>query len=170
MSASSKTSPAHVIHASQVDYFETRPSLTAIGVDRILAAGIDTANKLGCQVTVVVVDDALAPRALSRMDGADMLTVGLATGKARLVAANGAPSGVWRGLAANDRFLEATVGIALDRLLDGAVLFAGGFPLRLNGWTVGGVGISGGREDEDEAIARGAIAALPQLDQFRDQG
>lgn len=152
-----------------MDYFTTKPSLTATGVDRILTAGIATANELGCHVTVVVVDDALVPRALNRMDGADLLTVGLATGKARLVAANGAPSGIWRGLADHDRFLEATVGIALDRLLDGAVLFAGGFPLRLNGWTVGGVGISGGREDQDEAIGRRAIAALPQLDQFPTQ-
>lgn len=149
-----------------MDMLTNRPALTAAAADRMLAAGLSSATGLGCCVTVVIIDETLAPRALKRMDGADMLTVGLATGKARLAAANGAPTAVWRGLVSADRFLEATIPVALDRLLNGTVLFAGGYPLRASRWTLGGVGVSGGDEDQDDTIARGMLGALPQLEQF----
>jgi uncharacterized protein GlcG (DUF336 family) len=144
----------------------TRLIWRSAAADVMLAAGLSCATGLVCCVTVVIVDETLAPRALKRMDGADMVTAGLATGKARLAAANGAPTAVWRGLASAGRFLEATIPVALDRLLDGAVLFAGGYPLRAGGWTLGGVGVSGGDEEQDDTIAREVLGALPQLEQF----
>ena len=40
------------------------------------------------------------------------------------------------------------------------VIFGGGFPLQVNGKTVGGLGISGGSVDEDEAVAAQALEAF----------
>lgn len=40
------------------------------------------------------------------------------------------------------------------------VIFGGGFPLRMNGETVGGLGISGGSVEEDEAVAARALAVF----------
>jgi uncharacterized protein GlcG (DUF336 family) len=100
------------------------------------------------------------------MDGTDMVAPGLATEKARPGAANGPLTAVWRGLASADHFLEATIPVALDRPLDGPVLFAGGYPRRADGWTLGGVGVSGWDEQQDDPIARGVLGTLPQLEQF----
>lgn len=141
------------------------PALTAVAVDAVMSAASARAAQLECRATVVVVDDALAPRALVRMDGADILTVGLAVGKARLAAANGLPTSKWRGLMAEDPYLGLTIPTALDRLLDGAVLFGGGYPFRVDGHTIGAIGVSGGSEDHDDAIARAGLRALPQAEQ-----
>ena len=40
------------------------------------------------------------------------------------------------------------------------VIFGGGFPLQIEGKTVGGLGISGGSVEEDEAVAAAALAAF----------
>jgi len=40
------------------------------------------------------------------------------------------------------------------------VIFGGGFPLQINGKTVGGLGISGGSVEEDEAVAAKALEAF----------
>ena len=42
------------------------------------------------------------------------------------------------------------------------VIFGGGFPLQINGITIGGLGISGGSVEEDEAVAQKALAAFRQ--------
>jgi uncharacterized protein GlcG (DUF336 family) len=128
--------------------------------------GLSVATALGCCVTVEIIDEPLTPRALMRMDGTDMITAGLATGRAWPAAANGPLTAVWRGLASADCFLGATIPVALDRPLDGPMLFAGGYPLRADGWTLGGVGASGGHEQQDDPIARGVLGTLLQLQQF----
>jgi uncharacterized protein GlcG (DUF336 family) len=39
-------------------------------------------------------------------------------------------------------------------------VFGGGLPIRYEGKVVGGIGVSGGSEDEDEACARAGLAAI----------
>jgi uncharacterized protein GlcG (DUF336 family) len=144
----------------------SKPVLTEAAVAEIVAASWRQAIELGDAVTVVVVGDAAAPRALLRMDGADLLTVGFALGKARLAATNAMPTRRWRGLASTDPYLAATVPIALDRLLGGAVLFAGGYPVQVGGVTIGGIGVSGGSEAADDDIARAGLASIGEAEQF----
>lgn len=137
-----------------------KPSLNAGVVDEVMAAARQCAAELAGAFTIAIVDDSATPRALFRMDSADLLTVGLALGKARLVASNGMPTAMWRGLIANDAYLGLTVPITLDRVLDGAVLFGGGYPFKVDGTTVGGIGVSGGSEAEDDEVARAGLAAV----------
>lgn len=144
----------------------TKPTLDSVAVDAVITAARDLAGRLGDRFTVVVVDDSATPEALFRGDAADRLTVGLATGKARLSASNGMPTKQWRRLVADDPYLGLTVPVALDRLLGGAVLFAGGYPLVVAGSVVGAIGVSGGSEDQDDDVARAGLAALPQAQQF----
>lgn len=146
----------------------SRPALGEVAVDAVLTAGRARAAELGGNVTIVIVDETLFARAMLRMDGADTLTVGLASGKARLAAANGMPTTRWRGIMDADAFLGPTIPTALDRILDGAVLFGGGHPIRVRGHTIGAVGVSGGTEADDEEIARSSLTALPQAQQPRD--
>lgn len=146
----------------------TKPYLDTPGVDAVMVAARHAAVRLDDRFTVVVVDDTATLRALFRGDAADQLTVGLATGKARLSAANGMPTHRWRQLVANDPYLGFTVPVALDRLLGGAVLFAGGYPLVVDGTVVGAVGASGGTETQDDDVARAGLAGLLLADQFLD--
>ncbi len=44
--------------------------------------------------------------------------------------------------------------------LDGAVLFGGGYPFKVDGTAVGGIGGSGGSEAEDDKVARAGLAAV----------
>ncbi len=145
-----------------------KPSLNAGVVDEVMAAARHRAAALGGTFTIAIVDDSATPRALFRMDSADLLTVGLALGKARLAASNGLPTGAWRGLIANDAYLGLTVPLALDRVLDGAVLFGGGYPFQVDATTVGGIGVSGGSEAQDDEVARAGLAAVPEVNQFTD--
>jgi uncharacterized protein GlcG (DUF336 family) len=114
-------------------------------------------------------DDSATLRALVRLDAADMVTVELAMGKARTAVANGMPSRIWRGLVANDEYLGLTIPTAFDRILGGAVLFGGGYPFRVDGTTVGSIGVSGGTEAEDDEVARIGLAAAPEAEQFADE-
>jgi uncharacterized protein GlcG (DUF336 family) len=46
---------------------------------------------------------------------------------------------------------------------DKLVIFGGGFPLLVQGKTVGGIGVSGGSVEEDEAVAQAVLAAFAEL-------
>ena len=43
------------------------------------------------------------------------------------------------------------------------VIFGGGFPLQIDGKTVGGIGVSGGSVEQDEAIAQKMLEAFRSL-------
>jgi uncharacterized protein GlcG (DUF336 family) len=111
-----------------------------------MAASRRRATKLGGKFTIAVMDDSSNLRALVRLDSADTVTVGLALGKARTAVSNGMPTRIWRSLIANDEYLGLTIPIAFDRVLEGAVLFGGGYPFQVDGTTVGSIGVSGGTE------------------------
>ncbi len=145
-----------------------KPNLNATVVDDVMAAARQRATALGGGFTIAIVDDSATPRALFRMDAADLLTLGLALGKARLVASNGMPTAIWRDLIGNDPYLGLTVPTALGWMLSGAVLFGGGYPFQVDGTTVGGIGVSGGSEAEDDEVAHAGLAAVPEATQFTD--
>lgn len=43
------------------------------------------------------------------------------------------------------------------------VIFGGGFPLLVDGQTVGGVGVSGGSVEQDEQVAQKVLACFAQI-------
>jgi uncharacterized protein GlcG (DUF336 family) len=51
------------------------------------------------------------------------------------------------------------INVANDKL----VIFGGGFPLLVNGKTVGGIGVSGGSVEEDEEAARSVLETFSEL-------
>jgi uncharacterized protein GlcG (DUF336 family) len=48
------------------------------------------------------------------------------------------------------------------------VLFGGGFPLKLKGQVVGGIGISGGSVEEDEQVARPVLDILAEMERLAE--
>lgn len=149
--------------------FSVGPRLNLQVIDAVMAAARSRASELGGLFTIAVIDESATQRALIRMDSADLVTVGLALGKARTAIGNGMPTGIWRELIAKDPYLGMTLPVAFDRILAGSVLFGGGYPFDVAGVTVGGIGVSGGTEAEDDDVARAGLAAAPDANQFEEK-
>lgn len=122
----------------------------------IIAAGEAKAAAVGVPVIIAVLDAGTHLKAFSRMDGAVLGSIDIATRKARTAALFQAESeAVWEYCkpGAPAPGLELTNG--------GLAPYAGGIPLRNpDGVMIGAVGVSGGAISQDLEIAKAAAAAL----------
>lgn len=131
-------------------------SITLAQAAEVTGAARIRAAALGARVSVAVVDAGGHLIAFERMDGAEIAGPTLAVDKAYTAVAQStstaelavlaAPGGPLYGLGANGggRY----------------VIFPGGIPLLRDGVIVGGVGVSGGTIDEDQACAEAGVAAF----------
>jgi len=91
-----------------------------------------------------------------RMDGADLVTITLAQDKAWTSVMNRMPT---RDLA--PLVQPGAVFFGYESIgRGGTIVFAGGMPLQRDGVLVGGVGVSGGSLEEDQAIVDAAVSAF----------
>lgn len=133
-------------------------ALTLADCDRMLAAAEARAREIGVPMVMAVVDDSGNLKAFRRMDGALLVSVQLAVGKAYTSAALRRPS---RDVGAQAQPGAALYGIGLadpGRI----VTFGGGLPLGRGGHIIGGIGVSGGTVEQDEEVARAGQQALEQ--------
>ncbi|WP_233168154.1 GlcG/HbpS family heme-binding protein [Xylophilus sp. ASV27] len=123
---------------------------------RAVEAALRHAAQLGARVNVAVVDAAGLPVAFARMAGAPLHSVEIATDKAYTAASFGLPTSAW----------PAALGAHSEAVRQGLVLrprfvaFGGGLPIEEDGARIGGIGVSGGSEAQDEAIAHAGLRAL----------
>jgi uncharacterized protein GlcG (DUF336 family) len=90
------------------------------------------------------------------MPGAFLHSIDIAIDKAYTAAGFGLPTGAWtEALMAHSPAVRT--GIPLRPRM---VCFGGGLPLRHEGRLIGGIGVSGGSEQEDEACARAGVTAI----------
>ena len=120
---------------------------------RIIQAAEEKAKELGVPVVSAVVDDGGNLISLARQDGALLVSIELAQGKAYTAVALKMPTHELAELAQPGAPLYGIEDFQPGRL----VVFGGGYPLFRNGQVVGGIGISGGTVEEDMAIARAAV-------------
>ena len=136
--------------------------VTYKGAMAAIEAGIAKAEELGLAATISVVDVGGGIVAVARMDGPSASTVNAATGKATYSGTRGRST---------EEFIETR--LKHDDVLFRAVsqnpttfLVPGGYPLMADGRCVGGVGVSGGKHQDDvkiaEAAVRGFEAALAE--------
>lgn len=120
-------------------------TLTLEGARRVLEACLEAAG--GIPVVIVVSDPHGEPIISARMDGAPLLSVGVARDKAWTVAAFGRPTDWWADVLAEDPSLAA--------LGNGRPLMPvpGGVPIMAGEVLVGAVGVSGGTAEQDREIA-----------------
>jgi len=126
------------------------------------AAGAAAAEaaRLGAAVNIALVDPAGLLAAFVRMPGAPLHSVEIAIDKAYTAASFGLPTSRWHA---------ALVGHS-EAVRDGLlrrprfVAFGGGLPVLEGGERIGGIGVSGGSEAQDEAIARAGLAVLGLCD------
>lgn len=129
----------------------TRPMLVQEDVRKMMAACEDEARKHKWNITVAIVDEAGYTLALSRMDGAGLMTSVVAVEKARTAALSKRPTRFWE-----ERIKDRPVFMKFPENLP----ITGGVPLMVGGDCVGAIGVSGVQSDEDEQIALAGSKSL----------
>jgi len=139
--------------------FSQTKRLTTRGAKRMMAAAIAKAEEFGVAVTVAIVDAGGHLLVLERMDGGRFHTVHSSTTKAVCAASNKRPT-TTRGAQAQPLDTLHALGLALAAGPERWTAMEGGFPIIVDGECVGGIGVSGGDWEQDEAIARVAVEAV----------
>ncbi|CAN0622228.1 putative heme-binding protein GlcG [Burkholderia multivorans] len=131
---------------------KTKPVLTSDDVKKMAAAAEAHAADNQWPVTIAIFDDGAHLLYLHRMDGAAPSTVEMAIGKGRTSALGRRESKAYEEMVLQGRvsFLSAPL----------VGLVEGGVPIVVDGATVGSIGVSGVKSEQDAAIARAGIAAL----------
>ncbi|HTO41729.1 MAG TPA: heme-binding protein [Rhizomicrobium sp.] len=133
----------------------TKKSIAAETAKALIAAGEVAAKELGVPMVISIVDESCILKAFSRMDGAALLSVEIATDKAYTSVSFGIATHEWFEFVKNDPPLLHGI-VKTPRL----VVFGGGYPIKIDGEIVGGIGVSGGHYEQDMKVATAALAAL----------
>ena len=132
--------------------------LTLATARRMMAAAEAAAREMRVAMSVAVVDSGDQLVAFVRMDGADLVSVGLSRDKAFSALVNRMPTRDLAPLVQPGAEFYGYDSLAGGRM----VVFAGGMPLLRDGVLVGAIGVSGGSSDEDQRVADAAVAAFVQ--------
>jgi len=122
-------------------------------------AAVDKANADGWPKAVAVLDDGGNLKAFCRMQGSPLLAIEVARQKA-YTALQGRLSSFRFYTFNRDQFSEDPALLNAALAIPGITLFPGGVPVRINGETVGAIGVSGGPLDHDHACAQAAAEAI----------
>jgi uncharacterized protein GlcG (DUF336 family) len=133
----------------------TKTSISAETAKILIDAGEAAAREIGVPMVIAIVDEAGALKAFSRMDGAALLSVDIAQDKAYTSVSFGIATHEWFDFVKNDPPLLHGI-VKTPRL----VVFGGGYPVKIDGAVVGGIGVSGGHYEQDMKVAQAALAAL----------
>lgn len=130
-------------------------TITAEAAQKLIAAAEKKAEELKKAMVIAVCDEAGNLKAFSRMDGAPLLSVQIAQDKAYTAISFGVATHQWFDFIKNDPPLLHGI-VHTPRL----IVFGGGYPIKVDGQMVGGIGVSGGHWKEDMECAEAALKAL----------
>ena len=117
------------------------------------------AAEIGVNAVVAVSDVGARPILVESMDDAYIASYDIAVNKAYTSVAIKMPTSQLKGLAQPG---ESLYGIQFTN--DGQiVIFGGGVPLKVNGTIVGGLGVSGGNEEQDTYLAEYGESIFEEL-------
>ncbi len=120
------------------------------------SAAVAFATENGWRINVAVVDRGGNLMAFLRMPGAFIHSINIAIDKAYTSASFGFPTKAWMGAIGHDDGMK--LGFSAQPRL---IVFGGGLPIAEGeGEWLGGIGVSGASEAEDEACARAGLAAI----------
>jgi len=123
---------------------------------RVIAAAEKQAQEIGQPMNIAVVDEGGNLVAHARMDGAWIGSIDISINKAFTSRAFDIAT---KDLAAHSQSGGQFFGIHVSN--NGRVMiFAGGVPLKRDGKVVGGIGVSGGSGEQDQAVAEAGAAAF----------
>jgi len=124
----------------------SQAALSLAGADRLTRIAMEEARRQGFAVCIAVTDPAGHLLRFTRMDGAGLVSIDVALGKAKAAAYLGKPA----------RLFEEMINAGATSMLSvpGILPLAGGVPVGAP--MLGAIGISGATGDIDEAIAEAA--------------
>jgi uncharacterized protein GlcG (DUF336 family) len=132
-------------------YTEPATKLTDDGVITLLQAAMSKATAMGQPQCIVIVDQSGVILCSFRMSGSRYLSLKSATAKARTAASIGAPT------ASLPEHAKAALAAATQGDVTG---LRGGLPISFGKIVVGGIGVGSGSGEQDEEVARSALAAI----------
>jgi uncharacterized protein GlcG (DUF336 family) len=132
-----------------------RQTITEEAARKMIAAAAKKAKELNKAMVIAVCDESGTLKAFSRMDGAPLLSVQIAQDKAWTSISYGVPTHKWFDFIKDDPPLLHGI-VHTPRL----VVFGGGYPIKVDGQLVGGIGVSGGHWKEDMQCAEAGLSAL----------
>lgn len=122
--------------------------------DQLMAGAMAKAAEMQVPMCIALCDPSGTLVQFRRMDHAPLLSVQIAQDKAFTAVSFGMATHEWHDFIKND-----------PPLLDGIVhtprlvVFGGGYPVKVDGVMVGGIGVSGGHYSHDMEVAQAALAA-----------
>lgn len=132
----------------------TIPGITVQAAAAACAAAVAHAEQNGWKINVAVVDRGGNLMAFLRMPGAFLHSIDIAIDKAYTAASFGFPTKAWMGAIGRNEGMK--LGFAARPRL---IVFGGGLPIGEGDW-LGGIGVSGASEAEDEACAQAGLTAI----------
>ena len=133
----------------------TRQTLSAEAAKKLIAAAEQKSAEIKRNMVIAICDESGNLKAFSRMDGAPLLSVQIAQDKAWTSISFGVATHQWFDFIKNDPPLLHGI-VHTPRL----IVFGGGYPIKVDGQLVGGIGVSGGHWSEDMQVAEAALKAL----------
>jgi uncharacterized protein GlcG (DUF336 family) len=134
--------------------FDT-PSVNLEAAQALIAHATEHAVANGKRMCIAVCDEGGALKAFVRMDGATLMSLEVAQRKAVTSASIGVATHTLQQSFANDPPLAMG-----GPHIRGIMLIGGGYPIRLSGRLVGGIGVSGGHYTDDMKCAEHALRAV----------
>lgn len=123
---------------------------------QLIALAQEHASEYGKAITVAVVDTGGFLIAIERQDGARPLTPSIATSKAYSAAVMQRPTNMLKGWSESEPvFFSQVARMGMQPI----VATEGGVTIKRDGEPLGGIGVSGGRPEEDQAICEAALTA-----------
>jgi uncharacterized protein GlcG (DUF336 family) len=123
--------------------------------NKILEAARKKGEELGIPFSIAIVDRTGNLKAFQAMDGAPVLSLEIAQNKAFSAAAYNRATHEWYDRIKDDPPLLHGI-VHTNRL----IIFGGGYPIRINGELVGGIGVSGGHYTQDMKVCEAGLAVL----------
>ncbi len=130
----------------------TNVTLSSAGARELADAAIAAAEARGMRIHVTVVDATGNVLVYQRMDGAPLPAREFSEKKAFTAISYGRPTSAWRQRLADHPHLAT--GLSQHPRV---AMIGGGLCVTLNDQRVGAIGIAGGSEDDDEAVAAAAL-------------
>lgn len=133
-----------------------RHYVTATQAQTIISAAMKNASAISVPQNIAVVDPSGLLVAFLRMDNAYPGSIDISTKKARTAV-------LFNGLSSAGLYNSSQPGMSLygiEETNGGLVVFGGGLPIYLNGFLIGGVGVSGGTVPQDVQVAQSGLAGL----------
>ena len=125
----------------------------------ILQAALQKARTMGFSVCIAVVDDGGHLMVFMRTDNARLYAIPIAIAKARSAVLMRNPTGRIRA-SGSEMDEHHAIALTLAAGPDSVVTFPGGVPIWVKNQLVGGVGVSGTKDEDDRVIAEAGIAAF----------